>query len=400
MGEEQHKKKSRKKIFLLILAVIAAVIGAGVYRLYRFYHQANEALDQIQRYEIPKEEVKINQEVETNEALQGYTNLALFGLDTREGDLNQANSDTIIIASINHDKKEVKLVSVYRDTYLDIGEGLYRKANAAYANGGPSRAVKMLNENLDLDIEDYISVDFGALADVIDALGGLTITVDEAECVHLNNYCVETSEATGGDYEELPGAGTYLMNGVQAVSYARIRYTAGNDFKRTERQREVIAKLIEKAKKADLKTLYRIVNAVFPEVLTSFEKKELVELGTSLITYSLGETAGFPFSHKTGGKGGSGDDEIPVTLESNVEELHAYLFEEEGYQASAKVKEISAQIVEDTGYDEDTDASRENFTTQTGEDFEETEALSEKEMESGTKTELEAESETEISSEP
>lgn len=400
MGEEQHKKKSRKKIFLLILAVIAAVIGAGVYILYRFYHQANEALDQIQRYEIPKEEVKINQEVETNEALQGYTNLALFGLDTREGDLNQANSDTIIIASINHDKKEVKLVSVYRDTYLDIGEGLYRKANAAYANGGPSRAVKMLNENLDLDIEDYISVDFGALADVIDALGGLTITVDDAECVHLNNYCVETSEATGGDYEELPGAGTYLMNGVQAVSYARIRYTAGNDFKRTERQREVIAKLIEKAKKADLKTLYRIVNAVFPEVLTSFEKKELVELGTSLITYSLGETAGFPFSHKTGGKGGSGDDEIPVTLESNVEELHAYLFEEEDYQASAKVKEISAQIVEDTGYDEDTDASRENFTTQTGEDFEETEASSEKEMESGTKAELEAESETEISSEP
>ena len=158
--------------------------------------------------------------------------------------------------------------------------------------------------------------------------------------------------------------------------------------------------MIEKAKKADLKTLYRIVNAVFPEVLTSFEKKELVELGTSLITYSLGETAGFPFSHKTGGKGGSGDDEIPVTLESNVEELHAYLFEEEDYQASAKVKEISAQIVEDTGYDEDTDASRENFTTQTGEDFEETEASSEKEMESGTKTELKAESETEISSEP
>lgn len=369
MDEEQHKKKGRKKIWLLILLAALILLGGGLYAAYQLYHKVDESLEQVQYYDLPKEEVKVNEEVETNDTIKGYTNIALFGLDTRDGNLKQANSDTIIIASINHDEGLVKLVSVYRDTYLYIGGDLYRKANAAYANGGPQRAVEMLNENLDLDITDYISVDFDALAEVIDALGGLEITIDDAECVHLNNYCIGTAEATGRDYEELPGAGTYVMNGVQAVSYARIRYTAGNDFKRTERQREVVAKLVEKAKKADVKTLYGVVNKLFPMVLTSFEKKELVELGTSMLTYTLGETAGFPFSHRTGGKGGEGDDEVPVTLESNVIELHAYLFEEYDYRPSAKVLKINRQIIEDTGYDEDTKASRENFTTQTDADF-------------------------------
>jgi len=352
-------KKFRKRKILFIVEVIVLILLMVVAF---FYIQLQKKLDTIQIQTMDTEKIEINEPVQTDEALKGYTNLALFAVDSRLGNLERTNTDTIIIASINNDTKEIKLVSVYRDTYLNVGDTLYRKANAAYANGGPEWGISMLNRNLDLDITDYVTVDFNAMVNVIDLLGGLEITVDDAECVHLNNYCVETSSVTGKSYENLPGAGTYLMNGVQAVSYTRIRYTKGNDFKRTERQREVIAKIIAKAKSASLSTLNSIMDEIFPMIHTSLTKSEILSMGINMLSYKLGETSGFPFTHKTGGKGGSGDDEIPITLESNAIELHKFLFGNENYTPSAKVLEISRQITEDTGYDENTNASSENFT--------------------------------------
>ena len=166
--------------------------------------------------------------------------------------MDYTNTDTIIIASINNDTKVVKLVSIYRDTYLNIGEDRYGKANAAYANGGYKWAINMLNQNLDLDITDFVTVNMNALVEVVDALGGFDFDLTDEEVVHMNNYCVGTSEITGKSYERIEPevAGTYHLNGVQAVSYTRIRYTAGNDYKRTERQRELIAKIVAKAKKS------------------------------------------------------------------------------------------------------------------------------------------------------
>jgi len=352
-------KKFRKRKILFIVEVIVLILLMVVAF---FYIQLQKKLDTIQIQPMDTEKIEINEPVQTDEALKGYTNLALFAVDSRLGNLERTNTDTIIIASINNDTKEIKLVSVYRDTYLNVGDTLYRKANAAYANGGPEWGISMLNRNLDLDITDYVTVDFNAMVNVIDLLGGLEITVDDAECVHLNNYCVETSSVTGKSYENLPGAGTYLMNGVQAVSYTRIRYTKGNDFKRTERQREVIAKIIAKAKSASLSTLNSIMDEIFPMIHTSLTKSEILSMGINMLSYKLGETSGFPFTHKTGGKGGSGDDEIPITLESNAIELHKFLFGNENYTPSAKVLEISRQITEDTGYDENTNANSENFT--------------------------------------
>ena len=302
----------------------------------------------------------INEAVKENKELKDYTNIALFGLDTREGNLERANSDTIIIASINNKTREIKMVSVYRDTYLYIGGDMYRKANAAYANGGPEWAVTMLNTNLDLDITEYVSVDFDALVDLIDAIGGLEITVDEEEYQLVNGYCVETSQVTGKSYEELPGAGTYLMNGVQAVAYTRIRYTAGNYFKRTERQREVIGKILSKAKTLSLDKLYSVAHDIFPKILTSFSESEVLKLGLNVLTCDFTESCGFPFAHKTSA---SSYNEIPVTLESNVKELHQYLFGVEDYQPSSTVTERSQYIIAETGYDESVSASRENFTT-------------------------------------
>jgi anionic cell wall polymer biosynthesis LytR-Cps2A-Psr (LCP) family protein len=126
---------------------------------------------------------------QTVEKMTGYTNIALFGLDNRSvGNYAWGNSDTIMIASINNDTKEVKLVSVYRDTYLSIGEGKFNKANSAYNLGGVERAVKMLNANLDLSITDYVCVDWAALIEAIDALGGIELQVTKQEVYYINGY--------------------------------------------------------------------------------------------------------------------------------------------------------------------------------------------------------------------
>lgn len=354
-------------IFLLLLCVAAF-----------FYIQVQKKLNSIQLETLDSEKMEFNEAVETDQVIKGYTNIALFGADSREHDLTRTNTDTIIIASINNDTKEIRMVSLYRDTYLYIGGDMYRKANAAYANGGPEWALNMLNTNFDLDIKNFVTVDFNALVEAIDLLGGLEITVDDAESVHLNNYCVETSEVTGKSYEDLPGAGTYLMNGVQSVAYTRIRYTAGNDFKRTERQREVIAKIVEKAKTASAATLNKIMDTVFPMIKTNLSKTEILSMGMNMLSYELGETTGFPFTHKTSE---DGDNEIPITLESNVDQLHTFLFGDEDYTPSQVVKERSQHTIEVSGYDEDTSYSDENFTF-SGDELEEMDDEKKKEIES------------------
>lgn len=411
--EDPGYKKRKKRKILIIVGVILLLIAAAVAIAYSY---VQSKLGKIQSSEMNMDEVVVNEELETNKVIKGYTNIALFGLDTRDEDLSRANSDAIIIASINNDTKEVKLVSIYRDTYLYIGGDLYRKANAAYANGGAERAVSTLNENFDLKIQDYISVDFNALAEIVDLLGGIELTVDEAESVHLNNYCVETSEVTGKSYEKLPGAGTYNMNGVQATSYSRIRYTAGNDFKRTERQREVIEKIVEKVKKADVGTLNKIMDGVFPMIRTSMSQSEMISMGMGMLSYNISETIGFPYDHKTGGKGGSGDDEIPQTLESNVVKLHEFLFGTKDYNPSARVKDLSEKIQKLTGVgpkEESTEkttvkSSENSSETSSGDTTEDSSEKTTKESVSkgsgkssikGTTAETESESESESESE-
>lgn len=364
MGKRQVDKKSaaykkyRRRKILFIVEVIMLFLVCGVAYA---YIQLDTKLNEIEIEELDTEKVIINKTAETDATLKGYMNIALFGVDE-----NKTNTDTIIIASINNDTKEVRLVSVYRDTYLNIGEDRYSKANAAYPNGGMEWAISMLNTNLDLDIQNYVMVDFSALTDIIDELGGIEITVTEDEAVHLNNYCVSVSESAQKEYEPLPGEGTYLMDGVQATSYCRIRYTAGNDFKRTLRQREVIAKIVDKAKKSDIGTLSKIMDDVFPKISTNISKSEILSMGMSMLSYKIGATTGFPFWHRTWTDGG--DEEVPVTLEKNVDELHTFLFDNEAYTPSEDVLERSNYIIERTGFSEDSASSSENYQSD-GEDL-------------------------------
>lgn len=284
------------------------------------------------------------------------------------------NSDTAIIASINNDTKEIRLVSLYRDTYLRVdedeyGNGIYNKCNSAYLRGGPVQAVNMMNTNMDLDIENYVSVDFSAMATVVDCLGGLDIPLTYQEIIHTNNHCVETSEQTGMDYTPIPVpdpkpdpedetkiVDTYHLNGVQVTAYCRIRQTDSGDFGRTERQRLVLDMLADKAKSASFDTLNDIVDQVFPLIQTNFSKSQLIKLGTSIMSYSMGETTGFPVDYIVGAELTQPvtglDCIIPTTLETNVKYLHEFLFSDEDYQPSETVTVRSDFVVDRTGYGE------------------------------------------------
>lgn len=343
------RKKRRKVLFILEIIVLLLFIG-GLY----VYGQISAKLDKIDIQETDLQE----QDIVTNDQapqMTGYTTYALFGLDHRSKNekLNTENSDTIIIASINNDTKAVKLVSVYRDTLLNVKDDTYSKANAAYALGGPAQAVNMLNTNLDLNITDYVSIDFDALVTVIDCLGGLDIPLSYVEIVHMNNYCVETAEETGKSYTpvELPEpkpedqeaiVGTYHLNGVQATSYCRIRYTASLDMGRTERQRRVIQMIVDKAKKAGLSTIFDIMDQVFPMVKTSVSKTEILKLIPAMIGYCIDETTGFPQDYKFATVKGSVI--VPTTLDSNVLKLHQFLYGNTNYTPTQDVLNKSAQI--------------------------------------------------------
>lgn len=350
------RKKSKKILFILEIVVLLLFIG-GLF----VYGQISAKLDKIDIQETDL----ADQDIVTNDQapqMTGYTTYALFGLDHRSKNekLNTENSDTIIIASINNDTKAVKLVSVYRDTLLNVKDDTYSKANSAYALGGPTNAVSMLNTNLDLNITDYVAIDFDALVTVVDCLGGLDIPLSYAEIVHMNNYCVETSEETGKSYTpvELPDpkpedeeaiVDTYHLNGVQATSYCRIRYTASLDMGRTERQRRVIQMIVDKAKKAGLSTIFDIMDQVFPMVKTSVSKTEILKMIPAMIGYSIDETTGFPNDYKFAKVKGSGSVIVPTTLESNVLKIHQFLYGDTSYTPTQDVLNRSAQITNIAG---------------------------------------------------
>lgn len=353
------KSKIKKILFAVEIIVLLLFIG-GLY----VYGQLNSKLDKINQPVLDDSKIKVNQEVQDSidsqeSTLTGYTTYALFGIDHRDKNtaLGGENSDTIIIASVNNDTKDVKLVSVYRDTLLNLGNDTYSKANAAYAYGEAEQAITMLNTNLDLNISEYATVNFNALTTIIDDLGGLDMDMSYAEIVHMNNYCVETSEETGKDYTpiELPDRPDdieavqyhYHLNGVQATSYCRIRYTASLDMGRTERQRRVIQMIVSKAKSAGLGKIFKIMDDVFPMVTTSMTKDEILQLLPTLIGYSVDDTTGFPTSYKFSNVKGS--IIVPTTLETNVIELHKFLYGDEAYTPSATVKANSEKILEIVG---------------------------------------------------
>ena len=336
---------TRMKMWQRVLLITACVILCAVFGVVAYVYAKWSKID---TQDIKAEDIVINEEVKMNKEVDlgdGYTNVALFGVDSRDGNLGEGNrTDCIIVASLNNETKEIKMVSVYRDTLLDLSEGTYQKCNAAYSYGGPVLAINMLNMNLDLDIQDYVTVDFGAIADAIDLLGGVEIEVTEEELPYINQYIPETANSAGKAANYLSSAGLQTLDGTQATTYARIRSTAGGDFTRTERQRLVIEKMFEKAKSADLGTLNAIIDKVFPQVSTSFTLQEILKYATAYSEYKLVGNMGFPQDNYTDLLSGLGSVVVPDDLVSNVTKLHEFLFGTTGYTPSSTVQTVNSNI--------------------------------------------------------
>ena len=356
LTKKERKARQKKRMILFAVEAVLIVVLATILFLVT-------KVDKMEATEIDESEITFNQGIgggtdgddkEVPEAMKGYRNIALFGVDSRNGALGKGTlSDTILVASINEDTKEIRLISIFRDTYLNLGNDTYNKANNAYSKGGPKQAINMLNMNLDLNITDYVTVGFQGVVDTVDALGGVEIDVDEAEISHLNNYQIGTSEAIGrkNQYTKVTSTGMQTLDGLQATSYCRIRYTAGDDFKRAERQREVITAISQKVKNASVTQLNDIANKVFSQTATSLELEEIIQLLEGVQGYSIVASDGFPFEdmRATGTVGRKGSCVMPVDLEANVVKLHKFLFNVDNCEPSDSVKEYSKKIHQDTG---------------------------------------------------
>lgn len=362
---DQAAKKKRRKIVMFVAEIFLLLILVGAL-------WAVKKAQTIQYVDIKREDVFINDAVidkidQGTSNMKGYRNIALFGVDSRDQELDKnTRTDVIMIASINQDTKKVKLVSVYRDTWLNMTNDKYSKANAAYAKGGSKQAIGMLNMNLDLDITDFVTVGFEAVIKTVDAVGGVEINVTEEEIPYLNSYQISMvgkptgdlnaagepnyTATPGVDYTPVTKAGMQKLNGLQATAYCRIRYVGG-DGARTERQRTVLTLMAKKAMTLNPTTLDKIATAVCSEIKTSLDLPEILSLLADIASYEIGETSGFPFNDhvKMNGHVGNASVVVPIDLKQNVILLHEFLFEDQEYTPSTTVEKCSQRIASDTG---------------------------------------------------
>lgn len=325
---EKRKRRGLKTfgIIILILLIILALIVGGTFLF------ISNKLGKMQKIDLNEEDLNVSSQVEQN--LADYRNIAIFGIDSREDTYSRGNrSDCIIIASINNKTKEVKLVSVYRDTYVQIeGHGL-DKITHAYSFGEAPLAIKTLNTNLDLNVKEFVTVNFDSVKEIIDNIGGISMQITDEEVSHIPG---------------ITKAGTYNLTGEQALAYARIRHATGGDYKRTERMRDVLTAVANKVKTFNISQLNTFVDKTLPRVYTNITANDIFSLLPSVTSYKITDSIGWPYETK-----GITMDRwygIPITLESNVIQLHNKVFDEQDYIPSETIKKISNDIVAKTGY--------------------------------------------------
>ena len=343
----KDRKKGKLKPFgitvLVLVLLLVTMIGSA-------YLYVNYKLSKIQKVDLHENDLNISQEVD--QKLEDYRNIAIFGIDSREDTYSRGNrSDCIIIASINNKTNEVKLVSVYRDTFVSIQAHGLDKITHAYSFGEAPLAISTLNTNLDLNIKEFVAVNFEAVAEAVDQLGGVDINIEsQEELKYLNSYLSETSRVTGKNAQKVETTGLQTLDGVQAVAYSRIRYTEGGDAKRAERMRIVIEAMLNKAKTKNVSEINKFLNVILPKVYTNISASEMLSMLPSMTSIKIQKSIGWPYETK-----GITLDRwygVPVTLESNVTRLHQEIFNEADYTPSESVKETSRKIIEKTGYSE------------------------------------------------
>lgn len=389
--KQKKKRKKRRKIALLIgeIFVISVLIFVLVMLIMpnskawllstpvgKFFISlviSEDEMNKIIDNNFNRNDVEINDGLDVS-AMKDYMNIALFGLDSRKDELSGGvNSDTIIIVSVNKKTGHVKMCSVYRDTWVRVaqkdGSWNYNRINSAYCNGGAQEAVKTLNANFDLNISDYVSINFAGLANIIDMLGGIDIKISEDERFYINDYLGETQKVTGMHSDLVYSSGYVHLNGLQAVAFCRIRYVEfvdedgtryNNDYGRTARQRRILMKMVEKAKSAGLNQVMDMADEVLKSdiLYTSMPYDEIIDLIPTLLDFTITGSTGYPFTLESVEKLSLADGQelkypvIVLGLSYNNYKMHEFLFDNKKYKPSKTVQKINDALESLLGYEE------------------------------------------------
>lgn len=386
-----HRKRGKRKGLKVLMVVVSflVIVATALFITYKYipggkkflfskfggtfvkcFVSAEEYANIFDK-DFDKNNIAVNPGIDKDK-FKGYYTLALFGIDSRDAKMDEGvNADSIIIVSINQDTGKVVMSSIYRDTWLNIagqtGNAAYKKINSAYCTGGAKGTIDTLNTNFDLNISDYVTINFKGLATIIDMLGGLDMNISEKEAFYINDYLSETRVVTGMDAPDVKQSGQVHLSGLQVTAFCRIRYCEfvdpnGNrfidDMGRTARQRYVLSLMIDKAKSAGVSKVLDIAESVFGGkediVKTSIPYDEMMEMIPTFINFELGDTRGFPFTYDyPDASRTDGESAVGIGgLEYNVSKLHDYLYGHKNYAPTQKVNEISKRLERITGVGE------------------------------------------------
>ncbi len=333
-NKKKRRKKRRMKFILFFEFLLIILLGITAFVFFQ--------ISKIPTYEM--DDNLIQENAFSDENISNYTNILLFGVDSRANELTEATrTDSIMVLSLNKKTKDITLTSLYRDTYVYIDEHGYTKLNHAYAYGGPELAINTVNKNFDLNIHDFVTVNFSAVSNMVDALGGVEIDITEEELDYVNAYGKDVAKINGHKYKKIPGTGLQTLNGDQATGYCRVRYTKGGDFTRAERQRTVLQAVVKKAKSSNITTLYSLLNEMLPQIYTSLSSTDILRYSTGIFSYNINQAEGFPYDNATPTINGA-SVVVATSLSSNVSKMHEQLFGTANYEPSETVQKYSNEI--------------------------------------------------------
>ena len=351
---KRYKSPNTKKINpnIIVSMVVVEMLTLFVIFFVALYLRTT---GQVQVLPFDKKKVEnLELDPEVIKTMEGFKTVAIFGLDSRSGNVGSGNNaDVNMIANINYETGEVQLVSLLRDMYLHINDKRgYDKINSAYRLGGPELAVKCINENFGLNIQNYFSFNWKAVADGVDLLGGIDLTITFNEYELMNAFIHETCKATGIDAADpsrhyIRSVGYQHLDGVQAVAYGRLRLM-DSDFARAERQKKVIALCAEKAKKLSFQQIFGMASVVLSQVSYDFDLNELKSIIQIANRITLSETTSVPEmgNYVTMVMGSAGDSVVMLNQEKEAMRIHKVLYGNDNFNPSKSIKAYNSKIRE------------------------------------------------------
>lgn len=324
----------KRRIFVSVLIVLAVIIAIAV----GSYLTINSKLSKLKTTKIQQNASNLGidtqkfNNTDTNNVEQNYINILLLGVDTMNQATDPGRSDSNMILTIDKAHKKIKLTSLMRDMLMDnVGSKAYDKLTHAYAYGGPELSLKVVNENLKMNMKDFVKVDFAHFYKIIDSIGGVDINVSEDEIKDTNDYIKEVANLTKKTPAYLTHGGMQRLNGIQTLAYCRIRHAGNGDFQRTERQRTVLTEIYNKISSMDLPQASRVLDTIVDGVETSLSKKDILSYASYVLINNIRTVEQFRVPEDkpdySSNKMIHGVFYLDWNKEGNIADLHQFIFE-------------------------------------------------------------------------